>query len=365
LSFQGFLPLSKNDTIQQKVAGSDKILIFTKMCDEYPIVYDIIWALSFNQDIQQQLRSNTSFMTKLAHLPQQCDNEQMLKIRQGILWNLELQHEDRITTENNQENRFDIMISYSHKDKVICRQIYDELIKAGYRVWIDFDQMHGNVMDAMAQAIEQSNTILICMSEQYRRSNYCRAEAHYAFQRQLKIVPVLVQKYYHPDNWLLFLVGQLLYVDFTKYEFARAREMLIKEIEATVIDKSKKVNVQLKQQDDDDVILPVVPISPLDSIIELNLPENILEWNETDVQDWLRKHKFVQMCQLLSHFDGRSLIYFDEILKNGDTQEMISLLKSDAIRLTNSPISLIELCRFQSLMYQQRNPVENTVSSNQ
>ena len=63
------------------------------------------------------------------------------------------------------------------------------MIKDGYRVWIDYDQIHGNIMDAMAQAIEQSKAILICMSEQYRRSNYCRAEAHYAFQRQLKLVP--------------------------------------------------------------------------------------------------------------------------------------------------------------------------------
>jgi len=127
------------------------------------------------------------------------------------------------------------MISYSHKDEIICRQIYDELIKAGYRIWIDFDQMHGNVMDAMAQAIEQSNTILICMSEQYRRSNYCRAEAHYAFQRQLKIVPVLIQEHYQPDGWLLFLVGQLLYVDFTKYEFSQAIDMLIREVKAPII----------------------------------------------------------------------------------------------------------------------------------
>ncbi|CAF1677638.1 unnamed protein product, partial [Rotaria sordida] len=29
--------------------------------------------------------------------------------------------------------------------------------------------MHGNVMDAMAQAIEQSHTIIICMSEHYRK----------------------------------------------------------------------------------------------------------------------------------------------------------------------------------------------------
>ena len=202
------------------------------MCDQYPIAFDIIWALSFNQDIQQQLRSSTSFMSKLAHLAKECDNEQMRKIIHGILWNLEINHEDHPTSEINDEKTFDIMISYSHKDKTLCKQIYEELTKAGYRVWIDFDQMHGNVMDAMAQAIERSHTIIICMSEEYRKSNYCRAEAHYAFQRQRKIVPVLLQKHYKPDGWLLFLIGQLLYVDFIKYEFDQAMKMLFKELKA-------------------------------------------------------------------------------------------------------------------------------------
>jgi hypothetical protein len=71
------------------------------MCDEYPIVYDILWALSFNQDIQEQLRSNTIFISKLSHLAKECDNEQMRKITHGILWNLEINHEDRTTSEIN------------------------------------------------------------------------------------------------------------------------------------------------------------------------------------------------------------------------------------------------------------------------
>ena len=182
----GFLTVSKNDTIQQRTAEANKISLFMEMCDEYPIVYDILWALSFNHDIQLQIRQNTAFITKLTHRIKDYDNEQIRKTVQGILWNLESNQENRTssTTEIHNEKIFDIMISYSHRDEVICRQIYDELIRANYRVWIDFDQMHGNVMDAMAQAIEQSKTIIICMSEEYRRSNYCRAEAHYAFQRQ-------------------------------------------------------------------------------------------------------------------------------------------------------------------------------------
>jgi hypothetical protein len=328
------------------------------MCDEYSIVFDIIWALSFNQDIQQQLRSNTTFMTKLAHIPKQCDNGQMRKITHGILWNLESDHQDRIAEEEiDNEKIFDIMISYSHKDEIICRQIYDELIKAGYRVWIDFDQIHGNVMDAMAQAIEQSNTILICMSEEYRRSNYCRAEAHYAFQRQLKIVPILLQEHYQPDGWLLFLVGQLFYVDFTKYEFSQAMEMLIKELKAPIISEIGVITVGAKEETD--VRTPVTPISSKSSELPI-LPENILDWTETHVQDWLVSHGLLQMSHLLANFNGRSLMYMNKIIENVELQQVMSLLQEDCLRRTNQSLSLVEFSYFRSLMDQQKRPLPST-----
>ncbi|CAF3842821.1 unnamed protein product [Rotaria sordida] len=217
-----FLSLSKNDTIQSTTANSNKIPLLIDLCDEYPMTFDILWALSFNSSIQQQLQSNQLFMMKLAQIEHDSSDESMRKIVNGILWNLNSNHEEYAVLKNHDNTTFDIMISYSHKDEQICKQLYDELVRAGYRVWIDFDHMHGNVMDAMAQAIEQSRIIIICMSEHYRRSNYCRAEAQYAFQRQLKMVPILLQKYYKPDGWLSFLTAQLLYIDFTKHDFSHA-----------------------------------------------------------------------------------------------------------------------------------------------
>ncbi|CAF1142825.1 unnamed protein product [Rotaria sordida] len=271
-------------------------------------------------------------MSILSYLPKQCDNQQIRKITYGLLWNLEINHEDRITlTITNKEN-VDVMISYSHKDRIFCKQLYDEFINAGYRVWIDFDQVHGNVMDAMAQAIEQSSTVLICMSEKYRRSNYCRAEANYAFQRRIKIVPVLLQKYYKPDGWLLFLVGQLIYVDFTKYEFSKAMEMLIKELKAPIISEICFVNVDLKEEVD--ATIPITSISSESSSM-LILPENILNWNEIHVQDWLITHGLLQISRLFTNLNGRRLMYMSEMIENVELQQVISLLQDDSLRRTS------------------------------
>ncbi len=322
------------------------------MCDQYPIVFDIIWALSFNQDIQQQLRASSSFMSKLAHLNKTCDNEQIRKVTNGILWNLEINHEDHLTTAITDGKTFDIMISYSHKEKTVCKQLYEELAKGGYRVWIDFDQMHGNVMDAMAQAIDRSHTIIICMSENYQKSNFCRAEAQYAFQRQRKIVPIVLQQHYKPDGWLLFLIGQLLYVNFTKYEFALAMNMLLKEIKATNIADTNVIPVC--PNEDADTMPPILSVSTRNRLPSQVFSQNILEWTQAQVHDWLIEHNLLHMSRLLTNCDGRSLFHLYNYIKHGQPQQVLSLLQDDSLRRTNQSISLIELSCFHSLMDQQK-----------
>ncbi|CAF1116538.1 unnamed protein product [Rotaria sordida] len=289
-------------------------------------------------------------MTKLTEIKKNCSNETIRKAARGILWNLNSDRDKQIFTEKCDSTTFDIMISYSHKDKQICKHLYEQLIRTGYRVWIDFDQIHGNVMDAMVQAIEQSRTIIICMSEQYRRSNYCRAEAEYAFQRRLKIVPVLLQEHYKPDGWLLFLIGQSLYVDFTKHEFPIAIEMLIKEIKALHMQDLHNIEVQSNQS----ALLalpPSVPrLQPL-SGAELR-PENVQNWTTAQVGDWLKDNNLLELAQLLSDVDGQTLIYFSEYITRGDTQHILASLQQDSLRLINRNVSVIELARFRNLIKQ-------------
>ncbi|CAF2944143.1 unnamed protein product [Rotaria sp. Silwood2] len=244
------------------------------MCDRYPIIFEILWALSFNSGIREQLRIDPAFMHRLVQLEKDCNDEQMRRIAHGIFWNLELNHDEYAISEKNLEMTFDIMISYSHADKQVCTQIYEELTRKGFRVWIDFDQMHGNVMNTMAYAIERSKTIIIGMSESYRRSSYCRAEADYAFQRRLKIVPILLQNHYKPDGWLLFLIGQLYYVDFTKYDFPQAFDALMKEIKVPFTYDTTDRNVEVSQESD--VVIVSSPIQ-LSTFLPSALPDNILD----------------------------------------------------------------------------------------
>jgi hypothetical protein len=122
------------------------------------------------------------------------------------------------------------MLSYSHSDKDLCYRIHDQLIQDQFRVWIDRDQMHGQTMVAMANAIENSEFVFICMSEAYKRSAYCQSEAHYAFERQCSLIPLIMKSNYRPDGWLGILVSGKIYVDFTKVEFDIAYQKLKNEI---------------------------------------------------------------------------------------------------------------------------------------
>jgi len=273
------------------------------MSDHYPMVYDILWSLSFNALIQEQLRSNPAFMAKLAKLGHESSDPNICRSVNGILWLLDSNREENVVSNNDNDTRFDVMISYSHKDKQICKQVYDELIRADYRVWIDFDQMHGNVMDAMVQAIEQSHAIIICMSEDYQRSNFCRAEAQYAFQRKLKMVPILLQKHYKPNGWLSFLVSQLLYVDFTKYEFPKAIETLFKELKLGHIhDNASIAPVRPKKNHSHRLNNSTSPAQlPLERAV---FPENIRDWTSSDVHRWLSENNLPQMARILSDVDG-------------------------------------------------------------
>jgi hypothetical protein len=44
----------------------------------------------------------------------------------------------------------------------------------GYSVWLDVDNINVGVLESMAQAVENSSIVLICMNEQYKQSYYCR-----------------------------------------------------------------------------------------------------------------------------------------------------------------------------------------------
>lgn len=126
--------------------------------------------------------------------------------------------------------KYDIMLSYCHQNKELCHRIYNRLLKDNYKVWIDLENMYGSTIERMADAIDNSDFILICMSSGYKSSNFCQLEAEYTFKSQRSFVPLIVENGYKPTGWLSMLVGLRMYVDFTKFSFDVAYDKLINEL---------------------------------------------------------------------------------------------------------------------------------------
>ncbi len=70
--------------------------------------------------------------------------------------------------------QYDVMISYQWDSKDMCLRIKNSLADSGYNVWIDEEQMHGNIFKRMAEAVEKSRCVLLCVTEKYKESENCQ-----------------------------------------------------------------------------------------------------------------------------------------------------------------------------------------------
>ena len=67
------------------------------------------------------------------------------------------------------------MISYQWDVQSTMVQVKNKLQEAGYKVWMDLDQMGGSTLEAMAKAVEDSAVVLVCVSQKYKESPNCRS----------------------------------------------------------------------------------------------------------------------------------------------------------------------------------------------
>ncbi|CAF2680200.1 unnamed protein product [Rotaria sp. Silwood2] len=135
-------------------------------------------------------------------------------------------------TNNTRQQKRHIMISYNRSSIKICRKIYHRLVEKNYKVWMDLEHMFDDILVAMAQAIENSYIVLLCINQQYYESDYCRLEAEYAAENRIKFIPCLMENEFRPKSWL----GSNFHIDFSlPNDFDQSFERLIRQI--TYIEK--------------------------------------------------------------------------------------------------------------------------------
>ncbi|CAF1032512.1 unnamed protein product [Rotaria sordida] len=232
--------------------------------------------------------------------------------------------------QNSVTDTFHIMISYSWKNKILCHQIYEYFRDDGYRVWIDENDMYGSIIERMAEAIEKSNFILICVSSDYKKSANCQAEAEYAFKRKKTIIPLIVEPNYKADGWLSFIIGNKIYINFTDRvhnEFKIAYKMLLVELQHNGLDllqSPTNSNCSSRESDTQKYVQPKPSIfesklntQPIENVYEpipsISLSqyrhiERMDNWNETNVVEFFVDNDLKILLPILKGINGQGLI---------------------------------------------------------
>ena len=108
-----------------------------------------------------------------------------------------------------------IMMSYQWDSQRYILRIKTALEDQNYKVWMDIEQMSGNIYKKMSEAVETSDLIIVCMSSKYQASENCNRELQYAQDLRKKIIPIKIEEEYRPQGPLGLIVSGALYVDFS------------------------------------------------------------------------------------------------------------------------------------------------------
>ena len=136
------------------------------------------------------------------------------------------------TAEIAENEKWDIMVSYNWRTGKECaNDLYKVLTKNGYKVWIDDQNMGGDLGREMARGVANSTIVLLLISEEYENSHNCEREYTLADQCRKIIIPIQVKNYLPPDSSKLALIiaGKMYYKLYENKEENMKR--ILKEIE--------------------------------------------------------------------------------------------------------------------------------------
>ncbi|XP_060066997.1 uncharacterized protein LOC132547246 [Ylistrum balloti] len=223
------------------------------------------------------------------------------KKKKKIVWTEQERSRETIKTQGH------IMLSYNWTHKPILREVYTSLTWAGFPVWMDIHHMEGNLLDAMSQAVLESDVVIICASEQYGDSANCRLEAEFARKKKKTIIPLMMQKNANLPGWLDMLLGDKLYYRFYDINLEDNRPLFEERMEE-VMNAIRSVLNQQNKQDSTPRLIPQAPetkadkskstVVPPDNTAITPIPTKSNQspkigrqldmWTEDDKDRWLR-----------------------------------------------------------------------------
>ncbi|XP_072041220.1 uncharacterized protein [Amphiura filiformis] len=333
--------LAVNDANKREISKHGGIPVFTRMLrsdfvftrmrrnglseDEQCAAVHALWNLAFIDEIRisKEMQTSVKALEKLA----KSDNHHMQEICAHALAQIKghlsrkkpassqskevpPSYEEAISqpAKSASSRKAQVMISYQWDNQETTKRLRDNLVNAGYQVWMDITHMRGSLVDAMAKAVETSSLVLVCMSEKYKNSNNCRAEAQYSFTKEKPIVSLLLEPKYKPDGWLGIIGLTTLYHDITSpKQLDTKMPGILAAIQSALGDDVDEIDGPIN------ATLQEVQGAAGKSTEKGSIGQSkkaVRQWTREDVQDWLKDNELNKLYEAFKTFKGRHLEYW-------------------------------------------------------
>jgi hypothetical protein len=334
---EGIYKLSVNEKQREKMLQKritfirDLIEIIAKANQyEQQECLKLLSLLSFSEKVCDGLNENVQFQELVKKLEHEDLHKNTIK---KLKWNMDYQKHTEKEKDGQNKKIEHVMISYNSASRQLCLQIKKELELLNYKVWMDVSDIRGSSLDSMAEAVENSFCVLICITEKYRQSINCQAEAQYAFKLNKSIIPLIMQKgYENVTGWLGFIMGDKIFINLIKYEFEECLRRLSKEILALSPTKKAQTQPSSSQQ------------AAEPKTIEKN--NQVDQMTQANVKEWMEKNKIdSKICDYLlkGPCDGEVLFQLYEIKKRSPEFYDQSLRQVDGL-------SIFSIARFSAAL---------------
>ena len=325
---EGLSHLAINDTNKKVLGHKGAVQVLLSMLktssddEERAITAKALWMLAFDDNNKEVIRQETGALDNLRVLKYSTDPE-VQKAAAGALWELEgktLSESGKSKATGNH-----VMISYQWDSQEVLIEVKNRLQANGYRVWMDLEQMGGSTLQAMANAVENSSVVLVCVSQRYKESPNCRSEAEYAYQLRKDIIPLMMQHKYKADGWLGMIVGAKLWFDFqSKHVIEAGVRKLIKELGG----RGKDVDTT------DGPAEPVVKPVQTSGVTSSPSAPAVSGWKNKEVKQWLKEIGLEKVCKEdISDVTGQTLIDLQQL--RGECPDYFYRCLEQNLKLTN------------------------------
>lgn len=302
-----------------RIRDTLETLIFRGNFTEKEFALKLLWQLCFDKKIAIDVGENTSLVNEISQLGAMSNKENgyLIKNAKGIMFLLR-DKSDRSGDEPQPAvaslAKKHLMISYNSKSRDVCLKIKQFVESLGYKVWIDVESIYGSSLESMANAIEQSFCVLLCVTEKYKESNNCRLEAEYVIAKKIPYIPLFLQANYKPDGWLGLVIGSRIYIDVNKLGLDTACAELKRCI--NLIRNEEKVDVVPETITNNET--KPIDTSTTNSTNEskTNVNASAMTWTETQVEKWLNETAVNRLIvESLIPCDGQVLYQLYHMLK--------------------------------------------------